>query len=373
MKISKYLSLFILFLVLGCNPEQIEKQSDQENIANNNWVLKLTEEQKIRADIQIGKAEQRSISNEIAFIGFIEVPPENLHSIHSPIKGFVQSVPVIEGDKVRKGQVLTSISHPDIIVLQQNYIKEWSKLSLLESELKRQKELLIGQATAAKKLELAQSEFTVQKALVAGLKSQLRLLNLSVESVENGEIKEVVNIISPASGTISMLNINAGKLMNSDELILEIIDRSHLHIELQVFEKDISNVSIGQPFDFLIPGNNELFGGEVYLIGQKVDAVRKTVVVHGHPIIENDKFIAGMQIRGNIKSSQREVLSLPSTAVIMDGEEAYVFIVRNDGFHREKIDVLGVDNGQYYELIKPIQEKIVINGVWFLESLFQQE
>ncbi len=357
----------------ACEPNQVEENVEENATVTHNSVLTLSEEQINRAGIKVGEAEVRSISGEISFMGYIEVPPENLHSIHTPIRGFVSSVPVIEGDKVRKGQVIATLSHPDIVILQQDFIKEWSKLALLESELDRQRDLLSGQATAAKKLEVAQSNFEIQKALVSGMESQLKLLNLSPNTIKQGEIKESISIVSPANGTVSLLNINAGKLVNNNELILEVIDRDHLHIELQVFEKDIAKVSLGQNFDFSLPGNSEAFYGEVYLIGQRVDPVRKTVMVHGHPAIENEKFIAGMQIRGSIKLNQREVLTLPSSAIVTDGEDVYAYLVRNGEFHRTKIEVVELSKGQYYELLNPIAEKVVVDGVWFLESFYQQE
>ncbi len=373
MKTLTYILAVSIFLMNACESNQVENNAEENAVISNNSVLKLSEEQIRRAGIQVGEAETRSISGEIAFTGFIEVPPENLHSIHTPIRGFVSSVPVIEGDKVRKGQVIATLSHPDIVILQQDYIKEWSKLTLFESELNRQKELLSGQATAEKKLETAQSSFEIQKALVNGIESQLKVLNISSNSIKRGEIKESINIVSPANGTISILNINAGKLVDNNELLIEVIDRAHLHIELHVFEKDISKVSIGQNFEFFIPGIAEEFQGEVYLIGQRVDPVRKTVLVHGHPKIENDKFIAGMQIRGKLKLNQREVLSIPSSAVIIDGEDAYIYMVRGEEFHRTKVEVVLLGNGQYYELLTPISEGMAVEGVWFLESYFQQE
>src|SRR5690554_3928401 len=121
MKTLNYILFISIFLMNACEPNQVEENVEENATVTHNSVLTLSDEQINRAGIKVGEAEVRSISGEIAFMGYIEVPPENLHSIHTPIRGFVSSVPVIEGDKVRKGQVIATLSHPDIVILQQDF------------------------------------------------------------------------------------------------------------------------------------------------------------------------------------------------------------------------------------------------------------
>ncbi|MBK7870065.1 MAG: efflux RND transporter periplasmic adaptor subunit [Saprospiraceae bacterium] len=82
----------------------------------------------------------------------------------------------------------------------------------------------------------------LQQARYKGLKAELELLGISVKTLENtGEIQSSISFYAPVNGYITKVNINNGKLVSPNDLLFEIVDRSHVHLELQVFAKDVPN------------------------------------------------------------------------------------------------------------------------------------
>ena len=51
----------------------------------------------------------------------------------------------------------------------------------------------------------------------------------------------------------------------ASDVILEIVDTSHLHLELAVFEKDILKIKVGQKIKFTVPeASKEIFDADVH-------------------------------------------------------------------------------------------------------------
>jgi cobalt-zinc-cadmium efflux system membrane fusion protein len=116
---------------------------------------------------------------------------------------------------------------------------------------------------------------------------------------------------------ISKMNVAMGSFVADATPILEIVDTEHIHLELNVFEKDILRVQQGQTIQFKIPeASEELFEAEVYLIGASIEANR-TIKVHGH--LKNEaghNFLPGMFVEAFIASDSRPAIALPESAVV---------------------------------------------------------
>src|SRR5690606_24536773 len=116
-------------------------------------------------------------------------------------------------------------------------------------------------------------------------------------------ITSTINLYAPINGYVTKVNVSNGVYVTPSDIIMEIIDNDHIHLELSVFEKDILNIKEGQKIHFKIPeASNNIFEAEVYLVGTSIDAKTRVVKVHGHIKDEdNYNFIVGMFIEADIK------------------------------------------------------------------------
>ena len=74
--------------------------------------------------------------------------------------------------------------------------------------------------------------------------------------------------------------------------IMEIVNENHLHLELDVFEQDISNIKVGQRISYNVPAlGNSIYNGKIHVIGKEFNTVNKTVRIHGHLEGKRPKFI----------------------------------------------------------------------------------
>jgi cobalt-zinc-cadmium efflux system membrane fusion protein len=64
----------------------------------------------------------------------------------------------------------------------------------------------------------------------------------------------------------------------SSDTMLEIIETDHLHLELNVFEKDILKVKV-EDINFTVPeATNEIFHAKVHLVGNQLKEMKERLM-----------------------------------------------------------------------------------------------
>jgi len=200
------------------------------------------------------KVEVRDITEIITANG--KLKPEQEVKISPEVPGEIIELPVKEGDKVKKGDLLVVIK-PDIYQ---------SSLSRIEASLNTQKARL-AQAEA----QLIEKELNYQRAkqllekktipksefetIEAGWKvaiSEVQAARYSVKSAESSVRESAENltktrIFSPIDGTVSKLNVEKGeKVVGTNQFagteLMTVADLATMEVKVEVNENDIVKV-----------------------------------------------------------------------------------------------------------------------------------
>ena len=203
------------------------------------------------------------------------------------------------------------MEHPDFIQLQQDYLENKNKLVFLELEFLRQKKLQEKNVSSEKVYQQATADYKGMKARVNALKEKLALIGINVEQLEKSEkISRTITIHSPINGYVTRMNINVGKYVHPADIMFEIVNAEHMHVELTVFEKDIHKIKTGQKIRFTLPNESDTERtASVHLIGRSIEDNR-TVKVHGHLDEENTQFLSGMLVKAFIEIESNTVNAL---------------------------------------------------------------
>ena len=132
-----------------------------------------------------------------------------------------------------------------------------------------------------------------------------------------------------------------GTYVSPSDVIMEIVDIDHIHLELSVFEKDIMQIKKDQKILFTIPeASDKTFEAEVHLVGTTIDEQTRRVKVHGHVDNDKDNFIVGMFVDAAIIVDQTKSMGLPKEAIMEVDDVFYVLVLEEEngeGFHLEKV------------------------------------
>jgi cobalt-zinc-cadmium efflux system membrane fusion protein len=375
----KYIYLLFAVILFSCSSGSNKKVENQISASKSSSVseVQLSEVQYKSVGIQLGSVETRSLSGNIKAHGVLDVPPQNLVSISAVLGGFVKSTELLQGMRIKKGQVVVVLEHPDYIQLQQDYLETKSQLEFLEQEYNRQLELSKENVNALKSLQQAKANFFGTKAKVEGLKAKLKLVNINLSEIEKGEIKNTVSILSPIDGFVSQVNVNLGMHVNPTDIMFRIVDTEHVHAEAQVFEKDIPKLKIGQLARITLTNETKERIAKVFLIGKEITAER-TVRVHCHLEGEDPNLIPNTYFSAVIETGSNSVFALSESAIVNYDGKHFVFVETDATKHVYElleITIGNSDNG-YVEIIssdqfKDLKNKIVIKGAFELLNVLK--
>ena len=378
------LIVMLLTGIFACSqPKKEEPEKETKKSPDNEIVL--TDEQYQTAGIEIGTTSIRNLSDVVTANGIIDIPPQNLVSISAPMGGFIRKTELLQGMKVRKGQLLAVIENPEFIQIQQDYLETQSRLELAQLELKRQTELSKENINAQKMVQQSLSEVKIQKARLNGLTERIRTAGINLTALDKGTIVNHASIYAPISGSVTTVNINLGKYVTPTDVMFEIVDTDHLHAELSVFENDIRKIKIGQLVRFTVsnnPAREHL--AKVYLINQKINEDR-TVRVHCHLINEDHDMMPENFVKAIIETGTNPVVALPDEAIVDYEGKSYIFQKQSDNNTKitartfEMIQVTkGVSENGFSEVKfskeqENLNERIVLKGAYSLLSKLKNE
>lgn len=372
MKIIYSISLFLFLLSCSESAQENQEAAEGDTPAElTSSSIRLNDEQIALAEIKLGPLQKQMVSDFVECSGTITLPPQNIVMVNAPMGGFVERVNFLPGDFVKKGALLAVLSHPDYIKLQQAYLDTQSKLTFAEQEYERQKTLSSGDASARKRLEESASNFKSLQAQLMGTATQLKYIGIRPEDIEKNGIRTSIALYAPINGYITAININRGKFVSSQENMYELIDKSHMHLDLNVFEKDIPKISIGQRVFYSLNENTERsFEGKVSLIGQKMEEENRAFSVHVDIDAPEDYFKPGMYTNAKIFLAADSVAALPQSALIRESNEYYIFVKEGDAFVRRRVQT-GAEYNDMTQIINPETlegEDIVLEGAYYLKA-----
>lgn len=375
------LRIFIILLVgiTACQPpnspsdEEGKVPTDTESIAS----VSLVPAQLQTADIRLGTLQKQRMSEAIEARGFLDAPPQHRAVVSPIMAGYVKTTSLLVGDQVKKGQTLAVLSHPDYVALQQQYLEELKRLDYLKSAYERQLALGEDQINAKKNLIKATSDYEAAQARMEGLRQRLSMLGLPPKKIEQGTITSEIRLVSPLNGYITRVNSTIGKLVLPGEELFEIVNLDHLHVEMRVFEKDLPQIRIGQPFSFTLTGSSQRYSGKVYLIGKSLSHEDRTVQVHGHPDENHSFFLPGMYVNATIYTGSDSVWVLPEQAVVSANQQAFTFVKRSKGQFAKVLVQMGRVSQGWIEVtpseeLGP-QDSVVIAGTYYLSAASERE
>ncbi|MBL7764732.1 MAG: efflux RND transporter periplasmic adaptor subunit [Chitinophagaceae bacterium] len=280
--------------------------------------------------ITYGSLEMKELTATIKANGNLKVPNNNKGNATSLYGGVIKSLNVQIGSYVRKGQVIATIANPQFIQLQEEFLTIASKITFAEQELARQKELNEGNAGAKKNLQSADAELKTLRTHRASLQQQIQLMGINPNNVSNSNLQSALVVTSPIGGTVSNVFAKIGSYVDVSSPVAEIVDNGSLHLDLNVFEKDLPMLRVGQTIHFTLTNNPTTeYDAVVYSIGTAFENDSKTIPVHCNVKGNKTGLIDGMNITGIVSLNNVTTPAVPTNAIVEADGKYYIFIVTN--------------------------------------------
>jgi cobalt-zinc-cadmium efflux system membrane fusion protein len=264
--------------------------------------------------------------------------------VTSPISGRSISTPLSLGTQVSKNDVLLKLDSPDFNDALATLEKAEANLKLTKEAIDRATQLYQSKVMSRKDFEQAQDDFASSKAERDRAKKLLEKLGVHVGgiSTQTGDF----HLRSPLSGVITDVNVNPGMEVRPDldKPLYVIADLSELWLWVDIFEKDISRVELGQPIVVKVSSWTDLtFTGKVDFISQVVNEATHSIKVRCAINNRDLKLMPSMHATVSIQNlPERPQILLPLSAVVTEGNKHFVFLKTEENRYRWQEVQLGM-------------------------------
>jgi len=290
---------------------------------------------------KITKVKKEEILLSKSFYGITKIDESSTFDIVSRFDGYITNLNANKSYMtIKKGEPLYSIYSSDILSIQ--------------NELQISKEL---------------NQNIYQSTL-------LKLDNLDIpkesqEKIKNGKLNNNGLVVtSPTNGILLQKNINNKSSVSKGTTLLQIASLDKIWFIASVYQEDLAFIKKDKQATIYIDGLNTSFNTKVDFIYPIFDDKSKTVDVRF--ILDNKELnlLPSMFGKVDIIDKQKELLTLPKTAVLKKSDSFYVFkYVSNDEFKPVKIEAKRI-NSNKYEIISGLNEndEVIDNALFLLDS-----
>lgn len=329
------------------NTNTIEKTKNTDGIV-------ITKKQFSSGNMELGKMTPQKFNTVVKANGMFAVPPQNQADVSTYFAGYVKHITLLPGDAVKKGQVLFTLENPEYIQVQQDFLEAKGQLNYLKSDYERQKKLMADNVTSKKNYLKSESEYRVLQARYQSLKKKLSLMNINPNTLNVNNIRSVISILSPLSGYTTTINATKGMYLNSSDVAMTVTNTDDLHIELNIFEKDLPAIKFGQAIHVRLQNDmQKIYYGKVHLINKAINIKERTIAIHGDLVNESDVklFAPGMYIEGEIVTATTKYAALPREAVANIDNDYFVLVKENETNFKRVLVKIGVTNNGFTQII----------------------
>jgi len=168
--------------------------------------------------------------------------------------------------------------------------------------------------------------------------------NLNIENrfVKKGEIiialKDEKNIIADFEGKIGKREIAQG-VLGSNSLIITLDDLKKIIIDIKIPENYIGVLKPGLKAEITSSAFDKVFKGNIETISSRIDPSTRSILTR--VIVDNPKFeiIPGQLMTVKIIYEETDEIGVPESAVTIQGETAFVYIVNNEIAEKKDIKI----------------------------------
>ena len=271
-------------------------------------------------------------------------------------------VKVLEGDTVKKGQVLARFDDrmlkAELAQAKANLAFAESNLQLANTNLKRFDQLKLKQTLSEQEFD----QVRTQAATAAATRDQ------AAAAVTLAEVKLAdATVVAPDDGKILERNIELGKVPASGDPIFRLLRQNKLEWVVQIDAADLARVKPNMLAQINI-ANNKTISGKIRSISPQLDSKSRLanvrVVLDGTPDIAVNTYADGKILIGNATA-----ITVPSAGLVIKDGKTWIFRVKNNSAEQVLVNI-GRRQQNEIEIVSGINvgDTLVLEGAGFLND-----
>lgn len=285
------------------------------------------------------------------------VVPDQKASLSSRIMGYIKTLDVKVGEKVKRGDLLFSVDSTDVN----------SQIQQAESGYNQAVAALKDAKLDFDRFSKLFAEDSVSKQQFDKISLQYQVAQQNLSAAQSGltQAKAQLNyayVKAPFDGVVVEKMANAGDLAAPGSPIVMIENHSSLSVQTEVAEDLFAVLRAGDEADILMDGQAGVVKGTIYTLVSAANPKTRTHTVK-MSLPEMNTINSGTFARISFKRGERQTILIPGPAVIVRAGIQGVFVVQNDQAYFRMVRTGQVIDGQVeIQAGLNLGDEIVIEG-----------
>jgi len=320
-----------------------------------------------------------------------EFEPFQQVDLMAKVSGYVRSIGVDIGDRVRTGQILATLEIPE---MEDDLTRAAASIDQAEAEIvTASDELRRAEAThemahlsysriadvlkrepglvPQQEVDEAHSRDMVAEAQVSAAKSSLKTAeqHARVSRADQGRVQTLhkyMTITAPFEGVVTKRYANIGAMIQAGTSsqampVVQLSQNNLLRLILPVPESSVGRVRVGETVDVRVPSMGRIFPGRVARLAEKIQPSTRTMDTEVDVQNQGLTLIPGMYAEVHLRIDEsRAALGVPLDAVDRSTADALVYVIAAPGVIHIVPVTLGLETDQSVEIRSGLKEGDVV-------------
>lgn len=334
----------------------------------------------LAALVKVGAVQQSEVAAKLRVPGRVEADETRIARVNSPVGGRIIDLEVVEGQTVKRGQLIAVISSTQLTDAQSSYLKAISQRRLAERAVDRAKRLLDAGVIGEAELQRRDAELVQATADVAALHDQLRVLGATEDEIQRMEKTRTVTskaqVVATIDGTVLQRKATPGQVVQAAEEVCVLADLSRVWLVADVPEQAAGQVEAGQFVEAEIPAlPDHPVRGRLTFVSATVNPETRTVRIRMDLPNPQRKFKPAMLATMLLQERAERALVIPSGALVREGGRHYVFVETAANRYKLRQLSVGEEVDGRLTVLDGLNagEKIVLEGSFHLNNERQRQ
>ena len=170
--------------------------------------------------------------------------------------------------------------------------------------------------------------------------SQSDLVAAKARAVQARQQLQRTEVRAPFDGIVSERKVSAGDTAQIGKELVKVIDPASMRFQGLISADKVTLVKVGQAVSFRVNGYDKEFAGKVKRVDPAANATTRQVEILVDFVGSDQPRISGLYAEGRIETGTTQVLMVSDSALIRDGDKAYVWSIK-DGILKKTSLVIG--------------------------------
>jgi cobalt-zinc-cadmium efflux system membrane fusion protein len=363
----------ILLALAACNSSGSNASANSGGAKNSNNPELFTIPQGQMSHVQVLTVQPTSLTRSLRLTGAVVYNSFRTTPVITQVSGPVSRIVVVPGQKVNQGDPMLYVASPDYSQLRTNYLKAKDAYALTQKANARAQDLFQHHAIAEQNVEQAQSaEIQASGDLVAA-QAALKVMGVTdPDALVKAPPSFEVPVKAPIGGLVVEQDVSAGQLIQPGSTqCFMISDVSTVWVLVNVYQKDLPYVRVGDQVSIQTDTYPEVFHGRIAYVAASLDPSTRTLQARIETNNPGEKLKKDMYVVATVNAgSIANVIVVPDAAVLRDTEnQPFVYAAASSNqFGRRSVTLGESLNGQT-QITSGLKagDQVIGNGSLFLQ------